>query len=35
MAKKKKNNTPGLFDAPKSEEQIKMENAQDLYNFPL
>lgn len=33
MAKKKKNNTPGLFDSPKSEEQIKMENAQDLYNF--
>ena len=33
MAKKKKNNTPGLFDSPKSEEQIKMENAQDLYKF--
>lgn len=30
---KKKNNTPGLFEVPKSEEQIKMENAQDLYNF--
>lgn len=33
MAKKKKTVTPGLFDAPKTAEQIKMENAQDLYNF--
>ena len=33
MAKKKQHKTPGLFDAPKTAEQIKMENAQDLYNF--
>ena len=30
---KKKDNSNDLFSAPKTEQEIKMENAQDLYNF--
>lgn len=33
MAKKRKSSSATLFDEPKSKEQIKMENAQDLYNY--
>ncbi len=33
MAKKKAKDVSDLFSEPKTESQIKMENAQDLYNF--
>ena len=33
MAKKKAKDVGDLFSEPKTESQIKMENAQDLYNF--
>lgn len=33
MAKKKEKDVSDLFSEPKTESQIKMENAQDLYNF--
>ena len=33
MAKKKAKDVDNLFSEPKTESQIKMENAQDLYNF--
>lgn len=33
MAKKKAKDVDDLFSEPKTESQIKMENAQDLYNF--
>lgn len=33
MAKTQKNNTPGLFDVPKSKEQMKLESVQGLYKF--
>lgn len=33
MAKKKAKDVSDLFSVPKTESQIKMENAQDLYNF--
>ena len=33
MAKKKKDNTPGLFDVPKTPQELKLEGVQNLYNF--
>ncbi len=33
MARKKDNNNPDLFAAPKTEQEMKMENVQNLYNY--
>lgn len=33
MAKKKKDDSPGLFDAPKDEKTLRLEGVQNLYNF--
>ena len=33
MAKKKKETSPGLFDKPKTAQELKMEGVQNLYNF--
>lgn len=33
MAKKKKEYTPGLFDKPKTAQELKLEGVQNLYNF--
>lgn len=33
MAKKKKEATPGLFDKPKTAQELKLEGVQNLYNF--
>ena len=33
MAKKKSNQAPGLFDKPKTAQELKLEGVQNLYNF--
>jgi len=33
MAKKKKDTTLGLYDKPKSEQELRLENVKELYNF--
>ena len=33
MAKKKKETFPGLFDKPKTPQELKLEGVQNLYNF--
>lgn len=33
MAKKKKETAPGLFDKPKTAQELKLEGVQNLYNF--
>ena len=33
MAKKKANQIPGLFDTPKTPQELKLEGVQNLYNF--
>ena len=33
MPKKKQDAAPGLFDAPKTQQELKLEGVQNLYNF--